>query len=202
MGKIQFKLPYRRDSTVSVIAYNKNGASGPASIHILWRGPAVEEKPKLYVMAIGISKYRDQDFAERFPLHYAAKDASDFLAAVKLQENGLYSQVVTYPKGAILSDETATHDAILDALDWIQHAVTSSDVAMIAIAGHGLRSADQHYRLLPYDYDPARLNRTTIPDAELQQYLGGISGKVLFFFDTCPLGGCDRHQGRFSIRRG
>jgi len=29
------------------------------------------------------------------------------------------------------------------------------------------------------------MNRTTIPDTELQQYLGGISGKLLFLFDTC-----------------
>ena len=185
VGKVQFKLPHRQDSNVSVIAYTKNGASEPASIHVLWRGPGVEEKPKLYVLAIGISEYRDKDFAKAYPLHYAAKDAADFVAAAKTQEGGLYSEIISHPPGGSLRNEAATRDAILDELDWIKHAVTSSDVAMVMISGHGIKSPDQHYRLLPYDYDPDRMERTTITDTELQQYLGNIGGKTLFFFDTC-----------------
>jgi hypothetical protein len=134
---------------------------------------------------VGISKYRDKGFAEKFPLRYAGKDAADFIAAVKAQEAGLYSQVVTYVPGESLRDEAATRDAILDGLDWIKRSVTSLDVAMVIISGHGLKSPDQRYRLLPHDYDPARMERTTITDAELQQYLANIAGKTLFFFDTC-----------------
>jgi WD40 repeat protein len=185
VGKVQFKLPHRQDSTISVIAYNKNGASAPASIRVLWREPGIEEKPKLYVLAIGIGKYRDKDFAKTYPLHYTSKDATDFVTAAKAQEGGLYSQVITHAPGGSLRDEAATREAILDELDWIKHAVTSSDVAMIMISGHGIKSPDQHYRLLPYDYDPGRMERTTITDVELQQYLGNMAGKTLFFFDTC-----------------
>src|ERR1700732_5297689 len=44
---------------------------------------------------------------------------------------------------------------------------------------------DRHSRFLPYDYDPSRIERTTISDSELQDYLTKIGGKKIFFFDTC-----------------
>ena len=88
-----------------------------------------------------------------------------------------------------MRDGEATHDAILDELDWIKRAVTNTnDVAMIFLSGHGITTPDQHYRFLPHDYDPNRVERTTISDAELQYYLGKIGGKKIFFFDTCYSG--------------
>jgi WD40 repeat protein len=184
VGKLELKLP-RRDAKVSVIAYNVNGASEPASIRLLWRGPGVEAKPTLYVVAIGLSHYKNGDRDKELNLRYAAKDAEDFVAAVKRQGGGLYADIVTHAPGGSLRDEAATREAILDEFDWIKHAVTSSDVAMVFISGHGIKTPDQHYRLLPYDYDPERKERTTITDVELQQYLANIGGKTLFFFDTC-----------------
>jgi uncharacterized caspase-like protein len=56
---------------------------------------------------------------------------------------------------------------------------------MVFLSGHGMRTPDQRYRFLPYDYNPMRMERTTITDTELQQYLTKIGGKTLFFFDTC-----------------
>jgi uncharacterized caspase-like protein len=65
-------------------------------------------------------------------------------------------------------------------------AVTNpNDVAMVFLSGHGITTPDQHYRFLPYDYDDNRVNRTTISDSELQDYLTKIGGKKIFFFYTC-----------------
>jgi uncharacterized caspase-like protein len=89
-----------------------------------------------------------------------------------------------------MENDNATRDNILDGLDWIQHAVEdSSDVAMILLSGHGVNDTHQHYRFLPYDYDPNHLERTTIADGEFQQYITNIHGKTVFFFDTCFSGG-------------
>ena len=174
------KLP-RRDSTVSVLAYNQNGAGEPAKIQIKWRGPGTDPKLTLYVLAIGISDYEDKNVKLRF----AAKDAADFVALAKAQEGGLYEKVITHA----VRDREATHDTVLDELDWIKRAVTNTnDVAMIFLSGHGITTPDQHYRFLPHDYDPDRVERTTISDAELQDYLGKIGGKKIFFFDTCYSG--------------
>jgi WD40 repeat protein len=183
-GILHIKIP-RRDSKVSVIAYNDNGASVPASVRVHWTGAGTEPKLTLYVLAIGIGNYKDPVRRLRF----AAKDADDFVSVVKAQAGGLYEKVVLPPGHESLRDEEATREAILDGLDWIMRAVTNTDdVAMVFLSGGGVTTPDQHYRFLPYDYDPDHIERTTISDSELQDYLTKIGGKKIFFFDTCYSG--------------
>ena len=185
-GILRLTIP-RRDSAVSIIAYNGNGASEPATIHVQWRGPRTDPKLTLYVLAIGISKYKDNNVS----LHFAAKDAEDFVTLAKTQEGEgkLYEKVITHPAHGSLRDEEATRESVLDELDWIKRAVTNTnDVALIFLSGHGITTPDQQYRFLPYDYDPDRVERTTISDSELQDYLTKIGGKKIFFFDTCYSG--------------
>jgi uncharacterized caspase-like protein len=174
------------DATVSVIAYNAQGPSQPANIRVLWRGPGQDTKATLYVLAIGVTKYQAPDLP---PLKFPAKDAHDFVTLAKAQAGGLYDHVVLYPEHESLEDVNATHEAIIKGLDWIQHAVAkSNDVAMIFLSGHGITTADQHYRFLPYDYDPQHIQLTTIKDTDLQEYITSIGGKTIFFFDTCYSG--------------
>jgi hypothetical protein len=187
-GILHLSIP-RRDSAISLIAYNGNGASEPATVHVKWRGPGVDQKLTLYVLAIGISKYKNQDKIRNLELHFAAKDADDFIALAKTQAGGLYEKVITHSANGTLRDEEATKDAVLDELDWIKNAVTNTnDVAMIFLSGHGVTTPDQHYRFLPFNYDPDHIERTTISDSELQDYLTKIGGKKIFFFDTCYSG--------------
>jgi hypothetical protein len=183
-GILNFTIP-RRNSIISVIAYNGQGAGAPASIHAEWRGPGSDPKLTLYVLAIGVGKYKDKSVRSLL----AGKDADDFVAFAKAQAGGLYEKVVIHLPGGSLRDSAATRDAILDELDWIRSAVTNSNnVAMVFLSGHGVMTPDQHYRFLPYDYDPQHVERTTISDSELADYLTKIGGKKLFFFDTCYSG--------------
>jgi uncharacterized caspase-like protein len=145
-----------------------------------------DPKLTLYVLAIGVSNYKDKTVQQ---LHYAAKDADDFVALAKAQEGGLYEKVITHPLKGSLRDDEATKNAILEELDWITHAVTNSnDVAMVFLSGHGITTSDQHYRFLPYDYDSVHDVHTAISDSELKDYLTKIGGKKIFFFDTCYFG--------------
>jgi Caspase domain len=183
VGTLRFTLPLR-DAKISVIAYNANGPSQPASIQVQWKGPGREDKATLYVLAIGVTHYKDVSLPE---IHFPAKDAHDFVTMAKQQQGGaLYGRVVTWPDHESLEDGQATRDNILDGLDWIRtHVENASDVAMIFLSGHGVNTPDQHYRYLPYDYDPKRIERTTIADFEFQQFIGNIHGKTLIFLDTC-----------------
>jgi WD40 repeat protein len=136
-GILYLAIP-RRSSIVSVIAYNENGASVPASVHVQWTGPATEPKLTLYVLAIGVSNYKDA----RLRLKFAAKDADDFLALAKAQAGGLYEKVIPYPRHESLRDKDAKREAILDALDWIKRAVTNTKCR----DGVSFRSRDHHPR--------------------------------------------------------
>ena len=62
-----------------MIAENRHAVSEPATVRLRWKGAvaAKEEfqiKPKLYVLAVGVSQYQDAELR----LGLAAKDALDF----------------------------------------------------------------------------------------------------------------------------
>ena len=56
--QIKVSIP-PRDAEVSVIAENRNAASEPSTIRLYWRGKATQDefviKPKLYILAVGVS---------------------------------------------------------------------------------------------------------------------------------------------------
>jgi len=62
-------------------------------VHMQWTGPGTEPKLTLYVLAIGISNYKDR----KVDLHFAAKDAADFVSLAKAQAGGLYEKVILPP---------------------------------------------------------------------------------------------------------
>jgi WD40 repeat protein len=124
----EIKIPIPEGgSQISIVAENRFSASEPATVRVKWIGQAQKEefviKPKLYVLAVGISKYEDKNLA----LGFAAKDASDLAGAIQKQKGELYRDVVI----RLLTNEKATKDEILDGLEWIQKETTSKDVAIV-----------------------------------------------------------------------
>jgi hypothetical protein len=179
IGQIQVELP-AADTVVELLAYNANGASEPARYAVDWSGAADYFKPDLYVLAIGVGDYP----GEEQDLPYAAKDARDFVRAIRKQEGGVYKTVHVRH----LDDREATRSAILDGLEWIKRETTSRDVALVFLAGHGVNDARRRYRFLPADYEPSRLSRTSVKGSDIKEFLQDIAGKTVLFFDTCYSG--------------
>ncbi len=190
-----------QDVELMLFAQNRNGFSSPAVVRLKWveprgtatataRPPAPSElppatvgtdlRPALYVLAVGISKYRDP----ALQLDYAAKDANDFVAVFKRQENYLYRKVVI----RLLQDSKAKRDDILDALEWIRREVTARDVAVVFFAGHGVNDSDGVYYFLPQDADVDKLKRSSVIFTEIRNTMSALPGKALFFIDTCHAG--------------
>ena len=174
-----------RDCEVSVIAENRNATSEPATVRLRWKGAvaAKEEfqiKPKLYVLAIGISQYQDAELR----LGLAAKDAMDFALAWNDQKGRMYSgvEVRSY------TDAQATKGNILDGLEWLQRQVTQKDVAVLFFAGHGVNDPNGMFYFLPVDADLERLKRTGISQSDITSTVTMIAGKVLVFIDACHSG--------------
>jgi len=177
-----------RDSDIMLFAENRNGVSTPASVRVAWKGRAPEGaakdeftvKPKLYVLSVGVSQYQKPDYR----LNFAAKDAKDFAEALKRQKGALYRDVEV----KLLTDAGATRDEIADGLDWLQKQVTSKDVGMLFLAGHGVNDPNGIYYYLPANADVDRLKRTGVPFSDIKNTLGSLAGKALFFVDTCHSG--------------
>jgi WD40 repeat protein len=179
-----------RDCAVSLIAENRFTASVPATVHLTWAGtargvtavPSQEQeftaKPKLYVLAVGESNYQKSELKLGFP----AKDAKDFADAMSRQKGGLYRDVVV----KVLPD--APKDDIEDGLDWLQHQVTSRDVGMLFLAGHGVNDSTNVYYFLPANVDLDHLKKTGVVFSDIKTTMESIAGKAVMFVDTCHSG--------------
>jgi WD40 repeat protein len=192
-GQLTITIP-QRDCEVSMIAQNQFAASVPATIRLRWKGAIAREefeiKPKLYVLAVGVSAYQD----ETLRLDLAAKDALDFGAAWNEQKGGLYSGVEI----RVLTDARATKGDILDGLEWLQRQVTAKDVAVLFFAGHGINDSMGGFYFLPVEADLERLKRTGISQSDITSTVTSIAGKVLVFMDACHSGnlmGKMKHRG-------
>jgi hypothetical protein len=178
-GEITITAP-QRDFELSLIAETKYSISAPSTIKLYWRGDAFVIKPKLYILAIGVSKYKDKDLQLRF----ASKDATDFVEIMKLQKGLLFEDVIV----KLLVDEQATKDNILDGLDWLERQTTSKDVAILFLAGHGLNDRANNFYFLPVDVDIEHLKRTGVAFSDIKNTVSAISGKSIVFVDACHSG--------------
>ncbi|MBP8985728.1 MAG: caspase family protein [Syntrophobacterales bacterium] len=172
-----------RDAEIAVIAENRYAASEPATVRVRWKGAPREEfavKPRLYVLAVGVSNYADKSLR----LSFAAKDARDFAAVMERQKGRLYRDVAV----KVMTDEGATKDEILDGLDWLQKETTSKDVAMVFLAGHGVNDPSGVYYFLPVNADTDRLKRTGVAFSDIKNTVASLAGKAVVFVDTCHAG--------------
>lgn len=189
-----------RNVEISLIAHTVSTSSVPVRLKLRWagagRGPASAKgagmraedikKPKLYALLIGVSRYD----REHLRLGYAAKDAKDMAKALKAQQGGVYREVVV----KLLTDEQATATNIRDALDWLEGEVTSRDVGLLFMAGHGITDPKQRFYFIPKDGNPEKLRSSAIAQADIQDIIGSLAGKALMFIDAC-------HSGKSIERR-
>ncbi len=180
------------DAEIQVFAENRNGISMPATLRVTGSGAkpkppapapnAAEDlsKPKLYVLAVGVSKYKNP----QYDLDLAAKDAQDFSNALIKQRGLLYRDVEV----KLLTDAKASKDEVLGGMEWLRGHVTARDVGVLYLAGHGVNDATNNYYFLPYDTDGAQLLRTGVAHNDIRITLANIVGKALFFIDTCHSG--------------
>ena len=183
-GELKVQVP-QRDCEMSLIAENRHGAGEPATVRFRWKGARAKEddfqiKPKLYVLAVGVSKYQDPELR----LGLAAKDALDFGEVWKKQQGPLYSGV----EARVLTDALATKGNILDGLEWLQRQVTQKDVAILFFAGHGINDPNGVFYFLPADAKMDSLKRTGISQADITTTVAAIAGKVMVFIDACHSG--------------
>ncbi|MBL8632154.1 MAG: caspase family protein [Myxococcales bacterium] len=179
--------PPRKDGLLSIEA--RAGGQGVAKADLRLRNGAPEQRPALYVLAIGVSRYRSADIPS---LRFAAKDASDLASTLQRQRDLLYREI----NHRILSDSQATKAQVLAGFQWLAQEVNTDDTAVLFLAGHGTNDPDGMYYFLPADSEADRA--TMISASELQDALRLIRGRVVLLLDTCHSGNV---LGRRSMNR-
>lgn len=182
----RISLP-EKDSTITITAENsKKAQSEPASIQIRWTGKAdakIDARPKLYILAIGISNYEDKDFKKG--VESASKDAKDFVDVILRQKGVFYRDIEAK---SLHDDKAATRDDIRRGLAWIQDSSTRDDVVMIFISGHGDTKFNSYY-FLPQKTKANEKFITGMPYYDILEDVKNMQGTVLIFIDTCYSGG-------------
>ena len=142
-----------------------------------------KQKPDLYIVSIGVSKYKDASFN----LNYAAKDASDM--ALFFVKSELYNKVNV----SELTNEKVTKENILKLKTDFLAQAKANDIVLFFVAGHGVLNTNMDFYYGAYNMDFQHPENGGITYEELESMLDGIKPyRKLFFMDTCHSGELDK----------
>jgi hypothetical protein len=183
-------------NVVEVRAYDGSGriASRPVTA-IVWVGGERERAPELWVVAVGVSDYRE----DGLDLSYAAQDAEAFAEAVSLAGLGIYRHVHRYvlTSPVISGSRSASKEELREVLAEIGRRSRSYDGLVLYLSGHGFaltgggRGSARYAFAFPGAYELSeeayrRHGSFFLSDLELAEWLGSLPPtKVAVVLDTC-----------------
>ncbi|MCC6418353.1 MAG: caspase family protein [Gemmataceae bacterium] len=195
-----------RRNVIRVRVENEGPGKADVKLQVSWRDDPT--RVDLYVLALGISRYRQPGLK----LSYAHRDAEELLTAFRTQQGKLFHKV----HAALLCDGQATASAISAKLKWLRDTPREHDLAIITYAGHGDKHpASEQFYLLPSDFDPGPPDspRELMATGALswgnvwEDYLSRMKCRVVVIMDACHSGaitlpGLRKTPGRTGFDRG
>ena len=172
------------ENTIGAWATNAAGKieSCRAEAKISWKGATA--KPSLYVLAVGVNKYRDKSLW----LNYAVPDALSIAERFSSARGGLYQSVNV----TTLLDSEVTKAGLESALDGLSAKVGPDDVFVFYVSGHGMTHKDGDYYFIPADFryrSADDVPQSGVSKKFLTDNLGKIAAqKTLILLDTCNSG--------------
>lgn len=180
----QFDLPPGRH-TLTTTVYNGSNQLESRSISAVVNVKQGQQQPALYVVAVGISKYRDNSL--NGGVKFAASDAKTIATQLKQEGTGLFREVIPY----VLQDGNATRDNIEKTVGEVAGRIQPNDEFVLYLAGHGT-VIDGEYTFVPWNavYSSSEaLHEQSLNEGRLQGLLKKISAnKTLLLLDTCSAG--------------
>jgi hypothetical protein len=147
-------------------------------------------KPVLYLITIGVSKYKDS----RMNLQFASKDAGDLITLFK-ENNKQFSSIQSFN----FIDEKATKENILSVKARLING-KPDDVVMVMVSSHGLLDSELDYYIATHDVDFNKPSLRGLAYEALESILDGIpERKKILFIDACHSGEVDKEEVQLSI---
>lgn len=190
--ELTIQIP-QRDCVIGIVVSNGKGLdSAEASVRLHWGlSPKVVHR-NLYVLAVGVSEYKDTSIN----LRYADQDATTFADMMRRQEGICYEKV----EKKLLANKDATRENIIDALDWISRQPKSpEDVAMIFLSGHGINTDGDTFYFVPHDANRSsegKIKSSCLSYTDITNTVKNVVGKAIVFLDTCHAGNLTAGTGR------
>ncbi len=160
-------------------AYPMPPASSPSSAVQSGSGPI------LWVMSVGVSRYTSTELN----LEFADADATAMAEAMReAAKRGPYREV----RSLVLTNEDVTRQSIMEGLSRFLGQAGPDDVAMLFVAGHGVRDlASGSYYFLPHPATADTLLSDGLRMSDFDELLGIVRrnvGSVIVMLDTCHSG--------------
>jgi WD40 repeat protein len=178
-------------NTFRATAFNTDRTEAvPDEIKIEFK--ALEPSVNLYILAIGLNKYKN----ENYDLNYGHADAQAFADVVEQLGRGIFKQITK----KVLFDADASHSGIEAAFNEIIKQAKPQDAFVFYFAGHGAMSEGDEktasdFYLVPYDVvkifgDSGSLTSNGIAARDLREMLKKVRAlKQLIILDACQSGG-------------
>lgn len=184
-GEVTLDVPLTPgDSRLAVIAYDSEGFASHAEL-VDVTSTAPGPRPELWIVTIGVSRY--PALAPRYQLEFADDDALAMAAA--LERLAGPDRPFSKARRVTLVDDQVTVESIERALTDLR-TMKPHDLAVVFLAGHGLRLADGKMRFLTHRASLKRseMARSAIGWDRLEKALAQASGRVLLLLDACHSG--------------
>lgn len=166
-----------------VIAFNAAGTKMASAEKYVHLENATPTAPRLFILGIGVSRYKDQNLS----LNYAASDARNVVDEFGRHGMSLYSSVFT----RTLLDSEVTRAHISAAISEISYLIKPSDSFVLYIGGHG-KTQEGNYYFLPHDtvVVEGKINlATAISQKDLDIWISTLkTTNGLVIVDTCESG--------------
>lgn len=173
------------ENEITITAFNGQNTVQSLMKTVSFKANLPNLEPNLYILAIGIDKYKNSSIN----LRYAVKDARDIVDRIVKQSSTIYKQKNIHFE--ILVDERATKTNILRKIEELSQKIRPEDSFIFFSAGHGILLQNQYY-MLTHDFYGEISNDTIISSNEIVEMSKKIKSlSQLFIFDTCHAGGLD-----------
>ena len=173
--------PGKAAAVVAAVAVDDLGLTSPRTrLTITCPSPPPAARGSLYVLAVGVSRYRRPEYN----LGFCRADAEAITAALQRQKGLAFHDVQT----RVLVDDQATVEGVRAGLQWLRKSASPADVAMVHFSGHGIRGARGLYYVTS-EGDLGDLDRTCLNWQEVAQQLREMSSRqIIFLCDCCHAG--------------
>jgi hypothetical protein len=176
--------PGRDSALVAAKATDDFGlGSATAELRVQRPGAAPPVRSTLYVLAVGITHYKNP----LYDLDFAHADAEDLAKALERQKGRAFADV----QSLVLTNGKATKDEILKGLAWLQRSCTATDVAVILFCGHGVFGSPGKLFYFTHEGNLDALRDTCLSWEDLAKALNRKQLKayqVVFLSDCCHAG--------------
>jgi hypothetical protein len=164
-----------------------------ATVVALMSGAATQahaqgKTPDLHYVAVGVSKMPNMPPQHELGVRLAAKDAQDLAKVWEAQKGKLYKNV----SGEVLTNENATRNNILTALNRLAAVAKPGDTVVFSLAGHGgMDKILKQWIYEPSNTDPKNYDNTVLTETQIRTRLSKLTARgvtVIVVLDTCQAG--------------